>query len=240
MVSKFTVYVMVITVDQVERYLGQKVKDEYGRIVGTLLSIYSDVSGVIESVEVALTDDLYDQVIAERLKLTPDGIVVTPVWKVEAVKLENQLDRVRKRIRAVEELYRKGNIPGHAYDDIKKRLENEFAKIKEKVKEIKFKLRQRANDLEDQIIRLEKATSNLMVLYMSNEVSEPSYKASIEQLRLAKSRAQDEKKDIERHLVLIEKLESEPLEPKSVLVPQQPTQQPLKVDTPIQVQVVDN
>lgn len=235
----------MITVDQIERYLGQKIKDEYGRFIGTLLSIYADVSGSVESVEVALNEDNYKQVHSDRLKLTPDGVVVIQEWKVDAINVENQLDRVRKRMRAVEELYRKGNIPGHAYEEMKSRLDKEFSKIKEKVKEVKLKLRQRINDLEDQIIRLEKATSNLMVLYMSNEVSETSYKASIDYLRQSKSKAQDEKKDIEKHLDIIEKLEAEPTETKTPLttVATAPPPQLLimpKSEGPIQVQVVDH
>ncbi len=231
----------MITIDQIERYLGQKIKDEYGRFVGSLLSIYADVSGNVESVEIALNEDNYRQVHSDRLKLTPDGIVVIQEWKVDAINIENQLDRVRKRMRAIEELYRKGSIPGHAYEEMKGRLDKEFNRIKEKVKEVKFKLRQKVNDLEDHIIRLEKASSNLMVLYMSNEVSEASYKASIDYLRQSKSKAQDEKKDIEKHLDIIEKLESEPTETKTPLATTSP-QLPLisKSDAPIQVQVVDH
>lgn len=231
---------MVITIDQIERYLGQKIKDEYGRFIGTLLSIYADISGGVESVEIALNEDNYKQVHSDRLKLTPDGIIVIQEWKIDAINIENQLDRIKKRLRAVEELYRKGNIPGHAYEEMKGRLDKEFNKVKEKVKEVKLKLRQKANDLEDHIIRLEKASSNLMVLYMSNEVSESSYKTSIDYLRQSKSKALDEKKDIEKHLDMIEKLESEPIETKVPLTT--PPQLPLvsKPDTPIQVQVVDH
>ncbi len=233
--------VMVITIDQIERYLGQKIKDEYGRYVGTLLSIYSDVSGNVESIEVALNEDNYKTISSEKLKLTPDGIVVIQDWKVDAVSVENQLDRIRKRMRAVEELYRKGSIPGHAYEEIKGRLDKELTRIKEKVREVKGRLRQRANDLEDHIIRLEKAISNLMILYMSNEVSEASYKASIDYLRQSKTKAQDEKKDIERHLELVEKLEAEPLETKAPASIQQLPQPPItSTPTPIQVQVVDH
>lgn len=232
--------VMVITLDQIERYLGQKVRDEYGRLTGTLLAVYSDVSGRVESVEIALSEDNYKNVPAERLKLTPDGVVVIQDWKVDALNIENQLDRARKRMRAAEELYRKGSIPGHAYEEIKSKLDKEFSRIKEKVKEVKNKLRQRANDLEDHIIRLEKAISNLMILYMSNEVSEASYKASIDYLRHSRSKAQDEKKDIEKHLELIEKLEAEPIEAKATQPIQQLPQMPLSATTPIQVQVVDH
>ncbi len=232
---------MVLTIDQVEKYLGQRIKDEYGRFVGTLLSIYADVSGNVESVEIALNEDNYKHVFSDRLKLTPDGIVVIQDWKVEAINVENQLDRIKKRMRATEELYRKGSIPGHAYEEMKSRLDKEFSRVKEKVKDVKLKLRQRINDLEDHILRLEKAMSNLMVLYMSNEVGEVSYKASIEYLRQSKAKAQDEKKDIEKHLDLIEKLETEPTETKT-MIPTTTQQLPLapKTETPIQVQVVDH
>ncbi len=229
----------MLTIDQVEKFMGQNVKDEYGRVIGKLLTAYTDISGKVESVEIALNDYELERVEAERIKLTPDGLVISPRWKVRAVDVENKLDRVRRRIRSVEELYRKGMIPGHAYEDMKRRLNAQFKRVKDEVVKIKEELRKRANALEDQIIRLEKDMSNLMVLYMSNEVGETSYKAAIELLRNAKIRNADEKRDVERHIELIQKLEAEASEP--LRASQDHTESIAKAiqGSPIQVQVVD-
>jgi hypothetical protein len=229
---------MEITIDQIEKYMGQIIKDEYGRNLGIFLTAYTDVSGTIESIEVATNDYTLERVDANRIKLTPDGVVVMPEWKVEALFVENKLDRVRRRIRSVEELYRKGMIPGHAYEEIKNRLDHQFKLVKDEVKKVKTVLRDRAHKLEDQIIRLEKDISNLLVLYMSNEVGENSYKAAIEYLRQAKSRNIDEKKDVEKHIELIEKLEADTTE-STVKHTKETTFPVPSEESPIQVQIIE-
>ncbi len=237
------VWSMVVTIDQIEKFMGQNVKDEYGRIMGKILTAFTDVSGNVESIEIALNDFSLERISSDRIKLTPDGVIVLAEWKVKAITTENKLDRVRKRIRAVEELYRKGSIPGHAYEEIKTRLEAQFKSVKDEVRKVKELLRKRANDLEDQIIRLEKDISNLMVLYMSNEVSESAYKAAIDYLRDAKARNAEEKKDVEKHLDLITKLESEATSahrPAPIHTPVKESSEPeVQHEGPIQVQIIE-
>ncbi len=234
---------MVVTIDQIEKFMGQNVKDEYGRVVGKVLTAYTDISGSVESIEVALNDFSLERIESDRIKLTPDGIIVMADWKVKAISTENKLDRVRRRIRAVEELYRKGSIPGHAYEEIKSRLEAQFKSIKEEVRKVKDILRKRINDLEDQIIRLEKDISNLMVLYMSNEVSESAYKAAIDYLRDAKARNVEEKRDLEKHLDLISKLESEAASTRGTTHITPPVKEEAETQVqgegPIQVQIIE-
>ena len=231
---------MIVTIDQVEKFIGQFVKEEYGRVVGKVLTVFSDITGEVDSIEVALNDSMLERIPAERIKLTPDGLIIMPEWKVRTLNAENKLDRVRKRLRAIEELYRKGSIPVHAYEDMKRRLENGFRKVKEEVKEVKETLRKRANDLEYQITRLERDISNLMMLYMSNEVSEAPYKAAADYLKESKARCVEEKKDIEKHIDLIAKLESEASNTQRVAVSKEGAaalSEPS--EGPIQVQIME-
>ena len=229
---------MALTIDQVEKFLGQHIKDEYGRVVGKIITTFTNVAGEVEAIEVAINDYEITKIDSSRLKLTPDGLVVIAEWKAKALDIENKLDRVRRRIRAVEELYSKGMIPGHAYEEIKKKLEAQFKVLKDEVKKIKDELRKIAGELEDRIIRIEKDMANLMVLYMSNEVSEVSYKLAIEYLRTSKMRNADEKKDVEKHLELIAKLESEVSEPK-IRAPTEEKESQEVSGAPIQVQIVE-
>ena len=231
---------MIVTIDQVEKFIGQYVKEEYGRVLGKALTAFTDITGEVNSIELALNDSMLEKIPAERIKLTPDGLIIMPEWKVRTLSTENKLDRVRKRLRAVEELYRKGSIPVHAYEDMKKRLEAGFSKVKEEVKEVKEVLKKRANDLEYQITRLERDVSNLMMLYMSNEVSEGPYKAAVDYLKDSKARCVEEKKDIEKHINLIAKLESEASNIQNVTVPKEGASSiPESSEGPIQVQIMD-
>ncbi len=231
---------MIVTIDQVEKFIGQYIKEEYGRVVGKVLTAFTDITGEVDSIEVALNDSMLEKIPAERIKLTPDGLIIMPEWKVRALNTENKLDRVRKRLRAVEELYRKGSIPVHAYEDMKRRLEAGFTKVKEEVREVKETLKKRANDLEYQITRLERDVSNLMMLYMSNEVSEGPYKAAVDYLKESKARCVEEKKDIEKHINLIAKLESEASNTQNVPVSKEENESiPESSEGPIQVQIME-
>ncbi len=237
---------VVVTLDQVDKFVGQLIKDEYGRVLGKLVATFSNVSGEVESIEVAINDALYENVPASRVKLTPDGPVVVSEWKVLSIDIENKLDRVKRRLRATEELFRKGSIPAHAYEELKKRLDSEFKILKDEVSKVKELLRRRAGDLEDLIIRLEKDLTNMQILYMSNEIGDQAYKAASDLLRNSKAKALDEKRDAERHLELITKLESEAGEIKQVAETPSPTsllkvqpKEQVKAEQPIQVQVID-
>ena len=230
---------MIITIDQVEKFIGKHVKEEYGRIVGKVLTAFTDITGEVSSIEVALNDSMLEKITADRIKLTPDGLIIMPEWKVRALDTENKLDRVRRRLRAIEELYRKGSIPVHAYEDMKRKLEAGFSKVKEEVKEVKEVLKKRVNDLEYQITRLERDVSNLMMLYMSNEVSEGPYKAAVDYLKESKARCVEEKKDIEKHINLIAKLESEASSTQGAAVSKKGTNIPESSEGPIQVQIME-
>lgn len=227
----------MVTLDQVEKFLGQVVRDEYGRSLGKLVAVFADVSGNVEAVEIAVNDYELVKVGAERIVRTPDALVILPEWKVAAIDVENRLDRVKKRMRSLEELNRKGMIPTHAYEELRKKLDAEFKKVREDSAKVRELLKTKINELDDQIIRYERAIANVYVLYMSNEVSEQSYKASMDFLRNAKSKCLDEKKDVEKHLELLSKLEAEPVEPQVKSVP---ATQPKPPETaPIPVVVIE-
>jgi len=223
----------MVSLDQVEKFLGQAVRDEYGRSLGKLVAVFADVSGSVEAIEIAVNDYELVKVGAERIVRTPDALVVLPEWKVAAIDVENRLDRVKRRMRSLEELNRKGMIPTHAYEEMRKKLDAEFRKVKEDSTKVREVLKAKINELDDQIIRYERAITNVYVLYMSNEISEQSYKASMDFLRNAKSKCVDEKKDVEKHLELLSKLEAEPVEPQvksaPVAQPQPPQPAPIPV-----------
>ncbi|MEM2006447.1 MAG: CdvA-like protein [Sulfolobales archaeon] len=228
----------MVTLDQVEKFLGQVVRDEYGRSLGKLIAVFADVSGNVEAVEIAINDYELVKVEANRIMRAPDALIVLPEWKVVAIDVENRLDRVKKRIRSLEELNRKGMIPTHAYEEMRKRLEAEFKKIKDESGKLREVLKGKINELDDQVIRYERAIANVYVLYMSNEISEQSYKASMDFMRNAKNKCLDERKDVEKHLELLSKLEAEPVEPQIKATPPQ-AQVPAQSQVPIPVVIVE-
>lgn len=200
---------MSITIEKITTYLGQPLSDIYGRKIGAVVSVYSEIDGKVTAIEIMMNDSTYETIPAERLEYKDDVIKILPEWLVEAQKLERKLDILRRRIKALEELYKKNQVPQHAYKELKEKFEKEVNKIRTEVKTVKDIIRKRQYDLENFVIHIEKAMTNLMVSYTSGELLENGFKISADLMRFARQTAIDEKKDIEKHTSLISKLEEE-------------------------------
>jgi uncharacterized membrane protein len=230
----------LVSIEEVEKHLGSKVRDPYGRVLGILSSIYSEIDSSVTGIEVLREDGLLLNIPSERINVTSDGIVIIPEWKIEAIKVEQQLDRARKRSRALEDLYSSKEIGSQAYEEIKKSLEATLNRLKERSKQARNLLRKRLGEIEDEILHLDKAINHLKLSYTAGEIGEQRFKASIENLRSVRNKYLDEKKDVETHIEILEKLETETaLQPKiqmetqvmqpKVDIVQQAQQKPIEV-----------
>uniref|UniRef100_A0A7C4FHA7 CdvA-like coiled-coil domain-containing protein n=1 Tax=Ignisphaera aggregans TaxID=334771 RepID=A0A7C4FHA7_9CREN len=200
---------MSISIESIAPVIGQTITDVYGRKAGVLVSIYSDIDGKVTAIEIMVNDSHYETLPSERLEHGVDGLKILPEWLVEAKKLERKLDILKKRFKATEELYKKNQIPAHAYRELKDKFSKEVEKAKVEVKNIKDVLRRRLYELENFVIHIEKAMTHLMVNYTAGEVPENGFKISADLMRFARQTALEEKKDLEKHVSLIEKLEQE-------------------------------
>uniref|UniRef100_A0A7J3ZLJ9 CdvA-like coiled-coil domain-containing protein n=1 Tax=Fervidicoccus fontis TaxID=683846 RepID=A0A7J3ZLJ9_9CREN len=199
---------IIYTVDMIEKYIGQKVKDPYDRTIGTLTSVYSDVDGVVNAVEILLGDSVFKTFEARMLTIKNGELVLLPEWKFKSMKIIEKLERGRRRARALEDLYSKGEIPKHTYDEFKAKLTRDLERLKGEAKEVKELIRKRIHELEDQIVQAEKALTALKVSYIAGEIGERGYKPAVDILRQGRDRNLEEKSDAKRVLELIQRLEA--------------------------------
>jgi len=197
---------MTLKLEEVSQYLGQVIHDVYGRRIGTVVAIYSEVDGTVTAIEISKNDEMYETIDASRLECCSEGLRVRPEWLAKAKLVERKLDILRKRVKALEDLYSRGQIPEHAYKELKEKLSKELEKAKSEAKELKEVLRKRSYELENFILRIEKAMTHLMVSYTAGELPQQGFEASMNYMRFAKQNAQEEKKDIEKHMETINKL----------------------------------
>jgi len=200
--------VIVYTVDMLDKYVGQKVKDPYGRVLGTLASLYSEVDGTVKAVEIVFGEAYFKTVEIGRIVVNNGEITIIPEWKYASSRVIEKLERARKRAKALEELYSKGEIPKHAYDEFKSKLNKDMDSLKEEAKVAKDLIRKRINEIEDQVVEIEKALTSLKMSYIAGEIGERGYKQAADILRSHRDRNIDEKNDAKKVLDLIQKLES--------------------------------
>lgn len=238
---------MSITIESIAPNIGQTITDVYGRKLGVLVSVYSDFDGKVTAVEIMTNDMIYETLPADRLEHGIDGLKVLPEWLIEAKKVERKLDVVKKRFKAMEELYKKNQIAAHAYKELKEKFTKEIERIKIETKGVKELLRKRINELENFIIHIEKAMTHLMVSYTAGEIPENGFKVSADFMRFARQAAVDERKDLDKHIGLIEKLEQELTstvsgleEQQTITTPAQNIAAQVSATTPIAVKVVSS
>ncbi len=229
---------MNVSVETVEKYLGQAVKDPYGRVVGHLISFYSNSDGYVTDLEVCFGETSFKQVNVDRFEFTGEGVTLIPEWQYEAEKTAQRLERLKKRLHALEDLYSKKEIPRHAYDLFKKRLEEELMKAKEEARKVKEMLKTKIHELEDTIVELEKAFTSIKMSYIAGEVSDKTYKAAAEQLRKHIEYAVDEKDDVKKFMEKIEKLENQPIDMSPVTPPSKTEEIPSQTQ-PLPVVVIE-
>ncbi|MEM1675055.1 MAG: CdvA-like protein [Desulfurococcaceae archaeon] len=201
-----------IRIEDVEKYIGKPVNDPYGRRIGYVIGFYSDPDGNVISLEISLGDYEFKEIKVDRFELNNGDLILLPEWEYEVKIIENRLERLRKRIIALNELYAKKEIPKHSYEKYRKTVENELLKTKEDAKNIREVLKKRLNTLDDTIIELEKTMTGLKMCYISGEIPEKAYKTAVDQIRKYIELTQMEKESVKKHLDKIESLEKQPID----------------------------
>ncbi|NON61914.1 cell division protein CdvA [Acidianus sp. RZ1] len=205
---------MVVSSEIIMKYIGQKVKDPYGRDFGYLIHVYTEIDGTVTGIEIAQGSN-FSTIDPSRIKVDSETVYVLPEWKAEAIKSVLLMEKVRKRQRALEELYSKQEIPKSNYDDMKRKLDSEMLKIRDNYSKVKSMLKQRLNEVEDQLAQVDKAMISVKMSYIANEMSENAYKGSIEVLRQAKDGYSAEKDDIRKTLDKLDLLDKEGMDLKT-------------------------
>ncbi len=205
---------MVVSADVLTKFIGQKVKDPYNRDFGYLVFVYTEIDGTVTGVEIA-QGNTFTTIDPSRVKADGDSIVILPEWKAAAIRALTLMEKIRKRQRALDELYSKQEVPKSTYDEMKRKLDSEMLKVKDDYIKVKNSLKARLNEVEDQLAQIEKAIMSVKMSYISAELSEASYKNSMEILRLAKDSYMLEKDDIRKTLEKLDLLDKEGIDLKA-------------------------
>jgi len=205
------------SVDTLDKFVGQKIKDPYQRVIGSLASLYSDIDGNVKAVEILFGDAYFKTISADRIIIQKDEVILLPEWKYSAMKVIERLERARRRAKALDDLYAKGEIARDAYEEFKGQVSKDLDALKKDANEAKEMIRKRIGELEDQVVEIEKAMTSLKMSYIAGEIGERGYKPAADILRQNKDRNFEEKNDAKRILDLIGKLETQNLDIDAVL-----------------------
>jgi len=216
--------------EALEKLVNKPVKDTYGRYVGFVVGFSVDTSGDLKSVGVDQGNGEFTEYPNQRIVSTADGFVTIPEWKVECDSLGKEVDGVRRRAKALQELAREGEVSRSLFDDMMGKYQEEAAKIQGSYKSLAEHMVVRIGELEGQKESLDKFLVEVKVQFRAGEIDEAAYKVAAESCQAMQTRNSQEMAELTKML----KAATEPLGSNAPAQQQreQPQQQPQQVAQP--------
>jgi hypothetical protein len=206
--------------EALEKLVNKPVKDTYGRYVGFVVGFSVDTSGDLKSVGVDTGNGEFTEFPNERIVSTAEGFVVIPSWKVECDSLGKEMEGVRRRAKALQELAREGEVPRTLFDDMMGRFQEEAAKIQGSYKSLAESMVVRIGELEGQKESLDKFLVDVKVQFRAGEIDEAAFKVAAESCQAMQTRNSQEMAELSKML----KAATEPLAPEKPQSQSQPQQ----------------
>ena len=179
-----------------EKLVKKPVKDTYGRNLGQVIGFSLDSSGNMKGLGVDHGTGQFIEYPRERIIIdgSSETIILLPEWQEDVDKLKKNTQIAKKRTKVLEKLRSEGEIPDHAFVDLKSSYEDEINTLKASCSSIVDKLETRINNIESSRIKTEKFLSTLKVQFHSDEIDGETFK------RASQSTMDMMEKDtIERH-----------------------------------------
>src|SRR5579863_1129196 len=166
--------------EALEKLVNMPVKDTYGRYVGFVVGFSVDTSGDLKSVGVDQGNGEFTEYPSQRIVSTADGFMVIPSWRVECDSLNKEVDGVRRRAKALQDLAREGEIPRNLFEEMMSKYTDEAAKIQGSYKSLAEGMVVRIGELEGQRETLDRFLVDIKVQFRAGEIDEAAYKVAAE------------------------------------------------------------
>ena len=160
-----------------DKFVKKPVKDTYGRDLGHAIGFSLDSSGNMKGLGVDHGTGSFQEYSHERIIIDgkSETIILLPEWREDVDKLKKNTLTAKKRTKVLEDLRLEGEIPEHAFQDLKQNYENEIDKLKSSSISIVEKLQNRIDNIEKSRLETEKFLSTLKVQYRTDEIDRETF-----------------------------------------------------------------
>jgi DNA repair exonuclease SbcCD ATPase subunit len=188
---------MTLTVEEIGKYLGQSFEDPMGRLSGKLVGLTADVKDEVQAVQVALSSGEVAEYPINSVRVINGRPIIIEAWRVEAEDLKKEHDIIKRRIQALDQLRKDGDIDQTEYNQQRNSYEDINKDIIGKRERVVETLIEHVAKLEQQIKDLQTALTNNKMLYTAAEIDESTYRSVTESIRAGLEIARKERKDID-------------------------------------------
>lgn len=178
-------------------FLGKAVKDVYGRVAGTVISLNTDGVGKIRRLTIEHEDGGFSEVSLENIRIEENEIRLIPLWKADAERLCREVIVAQRKLQALDQLIQQGKINDSSSQALRKIYEENLFKGEQNKKLLIEHLTERSRRLEDSFRKLDELLSDLEVQHLTGDMDEEVYSLMGASLKTAFNRTIAEKKDVD-------------------------------------------
>jgi hypothetical protein len=198
-------------------YLGKPVKDEYGRIVGTMASFLVTPGGRVNAVFIEHGDGRIKQYSSDQVKTERDEMVLYATLKMKATNFCNQIPLLWRKTQAIKDLNEKKKIPEEMYGDLHSSFEGALNQLKTEAESTISEIDKEIEACSQRVKELNSALINLEIEKEIGQIDEESYQTAIDMVKEGLGRINVEKNDFESlksklSNILVGDAEKEPVE----------------------------
>lgn len=193
-----------------KKFLGKPVVDGYGRPLGRIVGLITDVNQNVTDVEIEFGNGEFVRCPSKQLVVEAGTPIYLYPWELESMEIEKALDLAIKRIQALDDLFRMGEISGETYEEFKKTHEASFGELKERRDRLINRLKGRIDKLNSQIRELQMFRTSLKMQRATGEIEESSFKDAISIVEDGLNKAFTEKEELENTIDRLSKLDFKP------------------------------
>ncbi|PVX25461.1 MAG: hypothetical protein CW691_04575 [Candidatus Bathyarchaeum sp.] len=211
-------------------FVGNQIKDEYGRQIGRVASFKVTPTGRIDGIFVEHGDGEFLSYSSDQIKMDNGNLVISPTLKLKANSLCQEIPLIWRKDKALNELVAKKKIPPEMYDDLHMTFEGALNQLKDKAKGLVDNIDSEIERCNKQIHELHSALINLEIEREIGRLNSESYEKALKIIQWGLKGVNAEKSDLE---VLKSKLDNLLLGEKTTPAPEVPqTKTPEQTEAP--------
>jgi len=191
--------------EHVKNFLGKPIVDNYGRNLGRVVGFTVNAKNEVETFDVETCDGEYRKLRGDRVRIRNGRLVYTYGWRVEANILERVYTVSLARLRALDILYKNGEITEEAYSKLKTMYDSAIEELESKKVSFIESLKKRVEILEGRIKDLEYVLAVLKLQYTLGEILPETFNEARSTIEKGINYYRSEKEDIEKFIDVAEK-----------------------------------
>jgi len=165
-----------------ESLVGKPLKDLYGRHIGVIVGVSTDISGNSAHVGVDTGFSGFVKVDGSQLFIEDGTPILVSEWKnIQAVL--NSRNMSHKRLEAIDELYCEGEVNQDTYEKIASAHKMAFEDSSQKCQDLTSIMNNRINTLNSENRHIEEFICNLKIQYKTKEIDDSTYCLTNEHLQ---------------------------------------------------------